>query len=307
MRFISPRVHGALDYAVAAALVGAPLAPGFAAESAVAVAISIAAGIALAAYSLLTDYSAGLRRWIPWRVHLALDSIAALALLGAPFAFGFGGVPRAFFVAVAVAVLGVVAASQPDTRRFAAAACAALVIALGSAGIGAHGDATAPSYDADGSLRQPEDRAWREWVHLGTPLTPNSLNPPVAPFPEFHNVYIRPADFEHYARTGSFRDGTLLIKELVSVGATQARSGNGFFEGEFIGLEAAVKDSRRFPDEPGYWAYFTFNHEGPPYPKTAKRQPTATCNGCHQAGTQDGSASDFVFVSYYPVLRAARR
>lgn len=52
-------------------------------------------------------------------------------------------------------------------------------------------------------------------------------------------------------------DGTVLIKELVSVGATQAASGNGFFQGEYIGLEAAVKDSKRFSNEPGYLAYFT--------------------------------------------------
>ena len=108
------------------------------------------------------------------------------------------------------------------------------------------------------------------------------------------------------AYTGEFRDGTILIKELVSVGSTKALSGNGFFEGDFIGLEATVKDSKRYPDEPGNWAYFTFSHAAPPYPKTAKQQPTGACNSCHAAGTAAGDAEDFVFVSYYPVLRAAK-
>jgi hypothetical protein len=103
----------------------------------------------------------------------------------------------------------------------AAVAIAALAIALGPVLLGAQAPVPGPSYDAQGNLRQPGDFSWREWVHIGTPLTPNSLNPPVAPFPEFHSVYIRPSDFQHYARTGAFRDGTILIKELVSVGATR--------------------------------------------------------------------------------------
>jgi len=162
------------------------------------------------------------------------------------------------------------------------------------------------SFNAGGDLLQPEGYAWRTWVQVGTPVTPNSLNPPAAPFPEFHNVYMPRGDFEHYAKTGQFRDGTILIKELVSVGATSALSGKGFFMGEFVGLEATIKDSKRFPEEPGNWAYFTFSHEAPPYPASAKQQPTGACNACHQAGTQAGQAEDFVFTAYYPVLRAAK-
>jgi hypothetical protein len=115
MRFISPRVHGVLDYTVAAALIGVPLLLGFAASSVAAAAISIAAGVGLAGYSLLTDYSAGIRELIPWRVHLALDAAAAVALLVTPFVFGFGGVARGFYVTVAVAVLAVVATSRLET------------------------------------------------------------------------------------------------------------------------------------------------------------------------------------------------
>ena len=41
-------------------------------------------------------------------------------------------------------------------------------------------------------------------------------------------------------KKGEFRDGTILIKELVSVGSKAAVSGNGYFMGEFIGLEYFV-------------------------------------------------------------------
>jgi hypothetical protein len=157
-------------------------------------------------------------------------------------------------------------------------------------------------FDKDGNLIQPENYEWRTWMYIGTPITPNSLNPPEAPFPEFHNVYIDPVSFEHFSKTGEFPDGTLLIKELVSVGATKAASGNGYFQGDFIGLEAAYKDSKRYPNEPGNWAYFTFSHEAPPYPNVATLQPAAACNSCHEANAAD----DWVFTQYYPVIRAVK-
>jgi len=155
-------------------------------------------------------------------------------------------------------------------------------------------------FDKEGNLLRPD--GWRDWIYVGTPLTPNELNPPAAPFPEFHNVYIDPDSYAHYKKTGKFREGTILVKELVSVGSKAAASGKGYFMGEFVGLEATVKDARRFPKEPGNWGYFTFSHEPPPYPATAKIQPTATCNVCHQGSAAD----DWVFTQYYPVLRAVK-
>jgi hypothetical protein len=157
-----------------------------------------------------------------------------------------------------------------------------------------------PTFNDKGELLRP-DVSYREWVYIGTPLTPNDLNPPEAPFPEFHNVYIHPSDFDHWKRTGTFPDGTVIIKELVLVGTKQAVSGKGYFMGEFTGLEASIKDSKRFKDEPGYWAYFSFGHS---YPLADSSQafPAAACNACHAASAAD----DFVFTQFYPVLRAAK-
>lgn len=156
-----------------------------------------------------------------------------------------------------------------------------------------------PGFTSDGKLQQPT--GYREWVYVGTPLTPNDMNPPEAPFPEFHNVYIHPADYAEYRKSGKFPDGTVLVKELVSVGSKQAASGKGYFMGEFIGLEAAIKDSKRFSKEPGYWAYFSFGHKYP-LAEAASKQPVATCNTCHQ----ESAAEDWVFSQYYPVLSAAK-
>lgn len=114
MKFISPRAHGALDYTVAVALVAAPLGWRFAEVSVAAAVIAMSAGAGLFLYSLLTDYAAGLRGVIPFRAHLALDATAAVAFLVAPLLLGFGGAPRAFYLAVGGAVLAVVACTRVD-------------------------------------------------------------------------------------------------------------------------------------------------------------------------------------------------
>ncbi|NNC98999.1 MAG: cytochrome P460 family protein [Gammaproteobacteria bacterium] len=173
-----------------------------------------------------------------------------------------------------------------------------LVLLATGSGVAAETDKTvAAEFNASGELIRPE--GWREWIYIGAPLTPNSLNPPKAAFPEFHSVYIDPASWAEYKQTGKFREGTVIAKELSTVGATEASSGNGFFMGEFSGYEIAYKSAQRFPDEPGNWAYFSFGHE-PPYNATAKAMPTAACAACHQAF----AAEDMVFTQYYPILGA---
>jgi Cytochrome P460 len=153
-------------------------------------------------------------------------------------------------------------------------------------------------FTADGKLKQPVN--YRKWVYVGEVITPNDMNGGEATFPEFHSVYMDPESFAEYEKTGKFRDGTVLIKELSSVGSKNAPSGNGYFQGEFTGLEATIKDSKRFKDEPGSWAYFSFGHKYPLKAEAAKNAASA-CNQCHQ----DNAKTDWVFGQYYPVLRAA--
>jgi len=153
----------------------------------------------------------------------------------------------------------------------------------------------------DGELQRPT--GYREWVYVGTPVTPNDMNNGKAAFPEFHNVYIDPISWANWKKTGEFRDGTILIKELVSVGSKVAVSGNGYFQGKFIGLEAIIKSKSHFPEEPGNWAFFSFSTKDHQTLKTkAKPLPTAACNSCHGAS----AANDFVFTQYYPVLSAGK-
>ncbi|MBO6555290.1 MAG: cytochrome P460 family protein [Pseudomonadales bacterium] len=153
----------------------------------------------------------------------------------------------------------------------------------------------------DGELQRPE--GYREWIYIGTPVTPNDMNNGKAAFPEFHNVYIDPDSWKHWKKHGEFREGTILIKELVSVGSKAAVSGSGYFMGEFIGLEATIKSKTFFPDEPGNWAYFSFSAPDHGALKaTATAFPTESCNACHAAAAKQ----DFVFTQYYPVLRSVQ-
>jgi hypothetical protein len=156
------------------------------------------------------------------------------------------------------------------------------------------------TFTADGQLIRPA--GWRAWVFVGSPVTPNSLNGGAAPFPEFHSVYIDPQSWAHWKATGTFREGTMLAKELTSVGATSATSGKGFFNGELQGFEIAHKDSKRYTKETDGWAYYSFGHNPEPYANSAAAMPTAACAACHTAAAAD----DMVFTQYYPILRVAK-
>jgi hypothetical protein len=156
------------------------------------------------------------------------------------------------------------------------------------------------AFTADGELIRPS--GWREWVFVGSPLTPNSLNGGEAAFPEFHSVYIDPDSWAHWKETGEFREGTMLAKELTLVGATAATSGIGFFNGDLQGFEIAHKDSTRYSKDTGGWAYYSFGHKPEPYADTTAAMPIAACAACHTAAAAD----DMVFTQYYPILKAAK-
>ncbi len=161
------------------------------------------------------------------------------------------------------------------------------------------------AYTDDGALITPEN--WREWIYIGTPVTPNGINGGAAPFPETHSVYIDPTSWAHWKETGTFREGTMLAKELSMLitegayedGSTDQVSGRGFFQDGFSGLEFAIKDSEHYPDEPGNWAYYSSGHApGIEYPETMTAQPAEACNSCHEFNASD----DWVFLQFYPVL-----
>lgn len=157
------------------------------------------------------------------------------------------------------------------------------------------------NFSGKGELMRPT--GYREWIFVGAPLTPNDMNDGKAAFPEFHNVYIDPASWAVWKKTGEFRDGTIIAKELVSVGSKKTFSGNGNFMRGYLGLEAMVKSKKHFPNTSGNWGFFRFTNEDYKGLKTvASVLPETACSSCHTPNAQQ----DHVFIQHYPVLRAAK-
>jgi Cytochrome P460 len=159
-------------------------------------------------------------------------------------------------------------------------------------------------FTPDGKMKLPT--GYREWVFIGSPLTPNALNGGKASFPEFHNVYVERKNFDAYMKTGTFPEGTVLVKELVLLqkptfpdGSQQAPSGRGYFQGAFNGMDVSVKDTKKFAKTNG-WGYFTFGHHAEPYETTAAESSAAECAGCHLANV---AKTDMTYVQFYPVLQ----
>jgi len=159
-------------------------------------------------------------------------------------------------------------------------------------------------FDSAGNMKLPT--GFRAWVFLGAPLTPDGLNNGKAGFPEYHNVYVEKKNVDAYFRTGTFPEGTVIVKELTRVldpvfpdGSRKEPSGRGYFNGAYNGIDASVKDSKRFAETNG-WGYFTFGHHPLPYDKTSAERPATECAGCHFANV---AKTDMTWVQFYPLLR----
>ena len=116
-RFLSPTLHGVLDYTAAAGLIVLPFLLNLTADSPIALWLSVGGGAGLILYSLLTDYAFGVVPVFSYDAHLILDLLAAAAFLAAPFIFGFSLFTTGYYFVMAAGVLVVVAVS----RRSAAA------------------------------------------------------------------------------------------------------------------------------------------------------------------------------------------
>jgi hypothetical protein len=157
------------------------------------------------------------------------------------------------------------------------------------------GAAPAPGparYTDDGRLDFPAD--YREWIYLSSGLGMSyAENPAMAGEPTFDNVFVDPAAWAAFKRTGHWPNGSVFVLE--NRGATAKGSINklGHYQSpEVTGLEVHVRDEARFT---GGWGFYGFDGKGP-----AKLIAyTASCYACHQ---QHG-AVDTTFTQFYPTAR----
>lgn len=106
MKFITPTIHGVLDYIAALALIAIPFVLGF---NGLCLWLSVTGGAGLIIYSLATDCAFSIAKTIPFNVHIVFDLLAAVAFIVAPFIFGFSGVTQLYYIVMGIGVLAVVA------------------------------------------------------------------------------------------------------------------------------------------------------------------------------------------------------
>ena len=125
IRFLTPKLHGLIDYAAAAGLIIFPFVLGIGTSSPIAFWLSLTAGIAVICYSMLTGYTYSAAPVLPFKVHLAIDFVAAIAFALAPLVFGFSGLDAAYYWVLSAAVFLIVAVSQTEENTASQAAAVA--------------------------------------------------------------------------------------------------------------------------------------------------------------------------------------
>jgi len=148
-------------------------------------------------------------------------------------------------------------------------------------------------FNAQQRLAFPEN--YREWVFLssGRGMTYGPSANPNGP-PEFDNVFVNPAAYRAFVKSGRWPDQSIFILEIRQAKSEGSINKGGQFQGEVTGIEVLVKDTKRFAETKG-WGFFEFGGDRQPAQLLPK---TASCYSCHLAN----AAVEHTFVQFYPTL-----
>lgn len=156
------------------------------------------------------------------------------------------------------------------------------------------------SFNADGTVNRPLKH--RQWVNVGTTLIPqgeiNIIDDLPIPNSEYIDTYVEPMAFAIYMATGTWPNGTQIVKEFTAT--KPADAGEVLAESHYNGLAMLVKDVQRFPAETGHLGYFNFGHHSEPYETTSKVLPREQCSACHEALA---SEQQYIFADHHIGLR----
>jgi hypothetical protein len=190
------------------------------------------------------------------------------------------------------------------------AACSALLIAAACARATVSPPTTTPAapgpgprFNAAGELEPPVD--YRSWVFLTSGFAMSygpAAQAALAGGVDVHdNVYVSPDAYRGFMATGVWPESTMFVLEVRTAEEAGSIVTRGRFQTELQGVEAAVKDTSRWP---GGWGYFDFHTDasGPKGPAAAL-PPTASCYKCH---TSHGAVEQ-TFTQFYPTLFAVAK
>jgi hypothetical protein len=164
-------------------------------------------------------------------------------------------------------------------------------------------NAAAPAYDGNGNLLAPV--GFESWVFVGSNLAMEYHPDAAAMTPRealraeqqlFHNVYINPEAYAHFVATAEFPEPTILVMQKFQA-ATKEPQGilaSGSFNGDYAGMEVAVKNSARPDGSTTPWAYYRMTGVA-----SAPAEPDDNCETCHKLH----ASTDNVWVQFYPTLR----
>ena len=168
----------------------------------------------------------------------------------------------------------------------------AWVICLGVVLTRVVGAAEPLQYTSDQRLVIPAD--YRQWVFLTSSLDLN-YDHPVPGASSDHsmldNVFVNPSAYAAFVKTGTWPDGTILVKENRIAASAGTLSKSGKFQTEVMSMELHVKDAGRFAEK---WAFFVSDGKEP----GTYEHPRESCYSCHAAH----GAVDTTFVQFYPTL-----
>ncbi|HUO80258.1 MAG TPA: cytochrome P460 family protein [Steroidobacteraceae bacterium] len=153
-------------------------------------------------------------------------------------------------------------------------------------------ESTGPRYTPDGALIPPSD--YREWVYLSSGLDMSYSEQPAAMgHSMFDNVFVSPAAWAEFKRSGHWPDKTMFVMEARLASSKGSINKHGQFQTEeLMGLEVHVRDEARFK---GGWGFFVLSGTAP-----AQVLPSsAACYACHAAH----GAVDSTFTQFYPTAR----
>ena len=158
--------------------------------------------------------------------------------------------------------------------------------------LGAADQAGAPAYTAGGELIPPAD--YREWVYLSTGLDMSySEAPAMMGHSMFDNVFVDPASWRTFKRTGHWPDKTEFVLEVRGANSKGSINKHGQYQTEeLMGAEVHVRDEARFK---GGWGFFALNGSAPAKPIPYQAQ----CYACHLAH----GAVDTSFTQFYPTAK----